>query len=95
MKHSKDSPMTGRPVYVVDGSRTPCLKARGKPGPFTAADLALRAAQPLLARQPFEPPVLDQVILGCAIPGPDEANIARVVALRAGCGRSTPAWSVQ
>ncbi|WP_022950067.1 acetyl-CoA C-acetyltransferase [Methylohalobius crimeensis] len=95
MEHSQDFPMTGRPVYVVDGSRTPCLKARGKPGPFTAADLALRAAQPLLARQPFEPPVLDQVILGCAIPGPDEANIARVVALRAGCGRSTPAWSVQ
>ena len=31
----------GRPVYVVDGCRTPFLKARGKPGPFTAADLAV------------------------------------------------------
>lgn len=91
----KDSPMTGRPVYVVDGSRTPCLKARGVPGPFTAADLALRAAQPLLARQPFTPSQLDQVILGCAAPGPDEANIARIVALRLGCGRAIPAWTVQ
>ena len=91
----KDLPMQGRPVFVVDGSRTPCLKARGVPGPFTASDLALRAAQPLLARQPFEPEVFDQIILGCAIPGPDEANIARVVALRAGCGRKVPAWTVQ
>ncbi len=91
----QDTPMQGRPVYVVDGSRTPCLKARGAPGPFSASDLALRAAQPLLARQPFEPGIFDQVILGCAIPGPDEANIARVVALRAGCGRSVPAWTVQ
>ncbi len=94
MEH-KDTPMQGRPVYVVDGSRTPCLKARGVPGPFTASDLALRAAQPLLARQPFEPREIDQVILGCAIPGPDEANIARVVALRIGCGRAVPAWTVQ
>ncbi len=92
---TRNLPMRGRPVYVIDGSRTPCLKARGVPGPFTASDLALRAAQPLLARQPFEPHEFDQVILGCAIPGPDEANIARVVALRAGCGKAVPAWTVQ
>ncbi|MDR9437589.1 MAG: hypothetical protein RI563_11975, partial [Thiohalophilus sp.] len=30
-----------RPVYIVDGSRTPHLKARNKPGPFAAADLLL------------------------------------------------------
>ncbi len=84
-----------RPVYVVDGSRTPCLKARGVPGPFTAADLAVRAAQPLLARQPFAPNQLDQVILGCAAPGPDEANLARIVALRLGLGRAMPAFTVQ
>ncbi len=84
-----------RPVYVVDGSRTPCLKARGVPGPFTAADLAVHAAAPLLARQPFEPWQLDQVILGCAAPAPDEANIARIVALRLGCGRAMPAFTVQ
>ncbi len=90
-----DFPASFRPVYVVDGSRTPCLKARGVPGPFTAADLAVRAAQPLLARQPFEPAQLDQVILGCAAPGPDEANIARIVALRLGLGKAMPAFTVQ
>lgn len=85
----------GRPVYVVDGSRTPFLKARGKPGPFHAADLALGAARPLLARQGFEPTELDEVVLGCVMQGPDEANIARVVALRVGCGDRMPAYTVQ
>ncbi|MEE9552575.1 MAG: acetyl-CoA C-acetyltransferase [Gammaproteobacteria bacterium] len=86
---------TGRAVYVVDGSRTPFLKARGIPGPFTASDLAVNAARPLLARQSFEPGEIDEVVLGCVMPGPDEANIARVVALRLGCGKHVPAWTVQ
>lgn len=84
-----------RPVFIVDGSRTPQLKARGKPGPFKAADLALACARPLMARQPFEADELDEVILGCVMPGPDEANIGRVVALRLGCGNAVPAWTVQ
>ena len=84
-----------KPVYVVDGSRTPQLKARGKPGPFTASDLAFAAGRSLLARQPFEPEKFNEVILGCMIPGPNEANIARIVALRLGCGKSVPAWTVQ
>ncbi|MGD2112664.1 MAG: acetyl-CoA C-acetyltransferase [Gammaproteobacteria bacterium] len=85
----------GRPVYVIDGSRTPFLKARGRPGPFTAADLAVAAGRALLARQPFAPADLDEVILGCVNPGPDEANIGRVAALRLGCGDRVPAWTVQ
>jgi acetyl-CoA C-acetyltransferase len=84
-----------RPVYVVDGSRTPFLKARGKPGPFTAADLALAGGSPLLARQPFDPEEFDEVILGCVMPSASEVNIARVVALRLGCGERVPAWTVQ
>ncbi|MGH8554207.1 MAG: acetyl-CoA C-acyltransferase, partial [Gammaproteobacteria bacterium] len=85
----------GRPVFIIDGSRTPFLKARAKPGPFTATELAVNAARPLLARQPFAPADFDEVIFGCIMPGPDEANIARVIALRLGCGDATPAWTVQ
>ena len=84
-----------RPVYLVDGSRTPFLKARGRPGPFHAADLAVAAGRALLLRQNFEPSELDEVILGCVMPGPDEVNIGRVVALRLGCGDKVPAWTVQ
>ncbi|MGB5438643.1 MAG: acetyl-CoA C-acyltransferase, partial [Gammaproteobacteria bacterium] len=46
----RESGWGSRPVYVVDGSRTPFLKARGRPGPFAASDLAVAAGQPLLAR---------------------------------------------
>jgi acetyl-CoA C-acetyltransferase len=85
----------GRRVYIVDGSRTPFIKARGKPGPFKATDLAVAAGRPLLARQPFSPAEFDEVILGCVMPGPNEANIGRVTALRLGCGERVPAWTVQ
>ena len=36
-----------RSVWVVDGARTPFLKARGKPGPFSAVDLTVAAGRPL------------------------------------------------
>ncbi|WP_300337829.1 acetyl-CoA C-acetyltransferase [Accumulibacter sp.] len=83
-----------QPVYVVDGARTPFLKGRNAPGPFAASDLAVQAGRALLIRQPFAPTDLDEVILGCASPSPDEVNIGRVVALRLGCGHRVPGWTV-
>ncbi len=82
-------------VYIIDGARTPFLRARGRPGRFSASDLAVHSARPLLLRQPFEADFLDEVILGCIVPAADEANIARVVSLRLGCGNAVPAWTVQ
>ncbi|MBL1142099.1 MAG: acetyl-CoA C-acetyltransferase [Proteobacteria bacterium] len=84
-----------RPVYIVDGARTPFLRASGHTGHFAAADLALKSAQPLMLRQSFEADQLDEVILGCVMPAANEANIARVVSLRLGCGDQVPAWTVQ
>lgn len=81
-------------IYVVDGARTPFLKAQKGPGPFAASDLATQAGRALLLRQPFEPGDLDEVILGCAAPSPDETNIGRMVALRMGCGKKVPGWTV-
>ena len=86
---------SGRKVYIVDGSRTPQLKSRGKVGPFSAGDLAVAAAKPLLLRNNFPLDALDEVILGCMMPGEREANIGRVVALRLGIPQSVPAWTVQ
>jgi acetyl-CoA C-acetyltransferase len=83
-----------RNVHVVDGSRSPFLKARTGLGPFSGADLAVGAARPLLLRQPFGPEAFDEVIVGAALPSPDEANIARVISLRLGCGEKVPAWTV-
>ena len=87
------SNLQGRAVYVVDGNRTPFLKAKSF-GPFSAADLAVQAGRSLLKRQPFAPKDLDELIIGCAMPSPDEINIARIIALRLGCGKSVPAYTV-
>lgn len=84
-----------RPVYIIDGSRTPFLKARGGPGPFTPVDLAVQCGRPLLARQPFAPDAFDQVILGCVNVIADEMNPARIAALRLGMGESMTAFTVQ
>jgi acetyl-CoA C-acetyltransferase len=82
------------PIHIIDGARTPFLKSRNRPGPFAASDLATAAGRALLLRQPFAPTELDEVILGCAAPSPDEVNIGRVVALRMGCGQKVPGWTV-
>ena len=82
------------PVYIVDGARTPFVKSRNRPGPFSASDLATDAGRALLLRMPFAPDALDEVILGCAAPSPDEVNIGRVAALRMGCGNKVPGWTV-
>lgn len=84
-----------RPVYIIDGSRTPFLKARTGPGPFTPVDLAVQCGRPLLQRQPFKPQEFDRVILGCVNVIADEMNPARVAALRLGMGEAMSAFTVQ
>ncbi|MAZ38649.1 MAG: acetyl-CoA C-acyltransferase [Legionellales bacterium] len=85
---------TKRVVYVVDGARTPFLKARNKPGAFTASDLAVSASRSLLTRMNASVDIIDEVITGCTMPGPDEANISRVIALRLGLKNTVPAFTV-
>ncbi|MGO3296265.1 MAG: acetyl-CoA C-acetyltransferase [Marinobacter sp.] len=85
----------GRTVYIIDGARTPFLKARGAPGPFTPVDLAVQCGRPLLMRLPIPYNAFDQVILGCVNVLPDEMNPARVAALRLGMGEAMPAFTVQ
>ena len=84
-----------RPVFIIDGSRTPFLKARSGPGPFTPVDLAVQCGRPLLARQPFASNAFDQVILGCVNVIADEMNPARVAALRLGMGEQMVAFTEQ
>lgn len=84
-----------RPVYLVDGARTPFLKATGKPGPFTPVDLAVQCGRPLLARQNFDARLFDLVILGCVNVLQDEMNPARVAALRLGLGAEMVAFTMQ
>ena len=84
-----------RAVYLVDGARTPFIKARGKPGPFTPVDLAVQCGRPLLMRQRFDPALIDFVVLGCVNVVAEEMNPARVAALRLGIPEAVPAYTVQ
>jgi len=85
---------TDKPVYIVDGCRTPFIKATGVPGPFKASDLAVNAAKALLLKSPISTKDIDEVIVGCVSAAADEANIARIIALRLGCPQKIPAWTV-
>ena len=85
----------GRSVYIVDGTRSPYLKAGGKPGPFLASDLAVAAGRQLLARLPINATDIGETIFGCMMPTPDETNIGRIIGYRLGCGKQVPGWTVQ
>jgi acetyl-CoA C-acetyltransferase len=87
--------VASRPVYIIDGSRTPFLRARGRPGPFSPVDLAVACGRPLILRQPFPPDAFDEVILGCVSVLADEMNPARIAALRLGMGEAMTAFTVQ
>src|SRR5678815_4769957 len=82
------------PIHVIDGARTPFLKARNRPGPFAASDLATDAGRALLLRQPFAPTDIDEVILGCAATRPMFTSSGDGAALRIGCGHKVPGWTV-
>jgi acetyl-CoA C-acetyltransferase len=84
-----------RDVFIVDGCRTPFLKAGAKPNPWSASDLAVAACQGLLQRQPFAASEIGEVVFGCVGPSASEVNIGRIIALRAGCGDKVPGWTVQ
>ncbi|MEY3182596.1 MAG: hypothetical protein RLZ35_581 [Pseudomonadota bacterium] len=82
------------PVYIVDGLRTPFIKATGLPSTLKASDLAVSVGRSLLGRHSFSKAAIDEVIVGCVMPDVTEANIGRVLALRLGM-TETPAWTVQ
>ncbi len=81
----KEEPESRR-VYLVDGARTPFLKAKGRPGPFSPVDLAVQCGRPLLLRQPIPADAYDQVILGCVNVVPSESGTD--CCLAPGYGRS-------
>lgn len=83
-----------KPVYIVDGLRTPFIKFKGEPNPLSATGLAVELVRALLSRQSFKPSDIQEVVAGCMVPAADEANIARLIALRV-CGEAVPGVSVQ
>lgn len=82
------------PLYVVDGVRTPLCKAGTTLAAADAVELGRTAVAALLARLGVDPAQIDEVIFGCVGQPADAANIARVIALRAGVPETVPALTV-
>src|SRR6267154_5299039 len=82
-------------LVVVDGVRTPFCKAGTDLASLGADELGRIAVNALLTRTSLDPALVDEVIFGCVAQPVDAANVARVIALRAGIPESVPASTVQ
>lgn len=81
-------------IAIISGFRSPMGKAGGVLKNVTAHDLGARIAKEVLLRSQIDPNKIDEVIVGnCGQPA-DAANIARVIALKAGVPQSVPAFTV-
>ncbi len=87
MKFSK------KPV-IVDGVRTPFCKMGTSLARLDAAELGRTAVNALLARTGIDPGLIDETLIGCVSQPVHAANVARVIALRAGVPQDKPAVTV-
>ena len=81
-------------IVLAAGLRSPFARAGGAFQRENAAHLGAHVARELLARTALDPGVIDEVIVGCVGPPHDQANVGRVMALRAGIPEPTPARTV-
>src|ERR1041384_68468 len=82
-------------LVIVGGVRTPFTKAGTGLAALGADELGRIAVNALLTRTGLDPALVDEVIFGCVAQPVDAANVARVIALRAGIPESVPAITVQ
>ena len=83
-----------QPIYLVDGVRTPFAKMGTAFAETDAAELGRVAVAELLAQTGLDPATIEEVIIGCVAQPADAANIARVIALRAGIPDTVSAVTV-
>jgi acetyl-CoA C-acetyltransferase/acetyl-CoA acyltransferase len=84
----------GEALVIVDGVRTPFCKAGSALAGMAADELGRVAVNALLTRTGFDPGLVDEVIFGCVCQPVEAANVARVIALRAGLPEGAPAATV-
>ncbi|NOY52360.1 MAG: thiolase family protein [Deltaproteobacteria bacterium] len=87
--------MKKKRVVIVDGVRTPYIKAWTLFDNLSASELGCIAVRELLERLDLDPAVVNEVIIGNVGQPADSANIARVISLKAGIPREAPAYTVQ
>jgi acetyl-CoA C-acetyltransferase/acetyl-CoA acyltransferase len=82
-------------IAIVDGIRTPFVKAFGPFASVPAHELGRDATLALMKRAGIKPESIDQVVFGNGAPPPEAPNPARVIALLAGIPQDRIAHTVQ
>ena len=82
-------------IAIVEGIRTPFVKAFGPLAGVPAHELGRIVTQALLERAGVRPDAIDQVVYGTGAPSADAPNPSRVIALLAGIPQDRPAHTVQ
>jgi acetyl-CoA acyltransferase len=82
-------------AVIVDAVRTPGGRRNGKLRGWHAVDLAAEPLKALVARNNFDPAVVDDVIMGCVMQVGEQAlNIGRNAVLAAGYPESVPSTTI-
>ncbi|MES2961360.1 MAG: thiolase family protein [Pseudomonadota bacterium] len=81
-------------IAIIAGYRSPMGKAGGALKNVTAHDLGARIAKEVVMRSKVDPEMIDEVIVGNVAQPGEAANIARVIALKAGLPEKIPAYTV-
>ncbi len=81
-------------IAVIDGLRSPIAKANGELASLSADSLGSIIAKELVLRNNIEYDKYDEVIIGNVVQPINAANMARVLAIRAGFPESTIAYTV-
>lgn len=84
----------GPEIVLAAGLRSPWARAGVAFAKEDAGHLGAQVARELLVQTGIDPGAFDEVIVGSVGPPHDQANIARVIGLRAGIPRHVPARTV-
>lgn len=81
-------------IAIIDGIRTPFCHAHGKFKDLQADDLGAIAVKELMARTGLDPKEIDEVVFGNVGQPIHAANVARVIAMKAGLPKNIVAHTV-
>ena len=86
-----ESPHSARPVFVIDGCRTPFCRSGTAFSDLRAYDLGRMAVSGLIHRTRIDPKVVDLLVMGTVIGDPATSNLGREVVLGTQLPSSCPA----
>ncbi|MDP6962865.1 MAG: thiolase family protein [Planctomycetota bacterium] len=85
---------SGTQLVLAAGIRTPMTRAGGAFAGENVAHIAAATTRELILRSGLNPAEIDEVVTGCVGQPFDQANVSRVIGLRAGIPQSVPARTV-